>query len=497
MRPSPFTLLVAAASLCGCAAGVPYVPPTVAVPAAFGTATGPRSGNEEAWWRSFEDPTLTSLVARALASNLDVAQAVARVRQARQQERITRGGQGPQANASASAGANQLSKNALPAALANLGSGGSGSSGSGSGLGLPGETFRTFTAGFDASWELDLFGGDARAVEATHARTEAAQWSARDAQVVLVAEVANTYLHYRALQRRLALADEGLATQREVLDYARVRARNGLSANTETLRQQRAVEQSQAQRDDLDALAHADLHALATLLALAPMALTDELSAGAAAAPAQIDVPAGLPSDLLKRRPDIRAAERQVAAATAEIGVATSDLYPKLTLTGALQLASRSLSTLLSADSRQDSLSGRIAFPLLGRDRLHATVDLRQAQADEAVLGYRKAVLAALRDVEDALTRLDADRRRLGAMHVASQAAHEEADTAAVQYRHGLIPASDMLAARQTWQTSEDVELQAAAASTQDTVALYKALGGGWDERRGPIEEDTTSGQGS
>jgi NodT family efflux transporter outer membrane factor (OMF) lipoprotein len=266
--------------------------------------------------------------------------------------------------------------------------------------------------------------------------------------------------------------------------------------DSDVRQQERAVEQAAAQRDDLAAQADARLHALSTLLGLAPNALAGELAAAPSAAPVLVDVPPGLPSDLLKRRPDIRAAERQIAAATSDVGAATADLYPKITLTGALQLASRSLSNLLEKDSLQDNASGRIALPLLNRGRLHATVRLRQAQVDEAAGAYRKTVFGALRDVEDGLTRLDADRHRLGQLQAATAAAQDEADGASVRYRNGLIAAGDMLMARQTWQTARDAQVQAEAAAAQDMVALYKALGGGWDERRTLTQEDKPSGQG-
>jgi NodT family efflux transporter outer membrane factor (OMF) lipoprotein len=257
------------------------------------------------------------------------------------------------------------------------------------------------------------------------------------------------------------------------------------------------VQQAAAQREDLAAQADTRLHALATLLGLAPTALSGELSAPPTGSPVLADIPPGLPSDLLQRRPDIRAAERKVAAATADMGVATADLYPKVTLTGALQLASRSLSTLLQSDSLQDNVAGRVSVPLFNRGRLHATVDLRQAQAEEAVLAYRKTVVSALRDVEDGLTRLAADRRRVGQYQASALAAQDAADTAQVQFRNGLIPAADMLTARQTWQSARDAQVQAEAAAAQDMVALYKALGGGWDERRSSIEQETPDGRGS
>ena len=494
MRSVAPVSLALATLLASCAARAPYAAPAVAVPSAF--STGPAAGalHEADWWRTFNDPELTSLVTRALASNPDVQEAVSRVRQAREQQRIVSGGHGPQINASAQAADTRLSSNALPTSLTNLFTGNAGQAASGGGLGLPGEAFSVFQLGFDASWELDLFGGQRRANAAAQARTEAAVWSARDAQVVLAAEVADTYQQYRALQRRLAIADETLAAEREALTFAKVRFANGLDMDSNLRRQEREVEQAAAQREDLAAQADGRLHALGFLLGLAPNALAGELSRPRAVAPAMVETPPGLPSELLKRRPDIRSAERRLAAATADVGVATADLFPKVTLTGALQLASRSLSSLLEADSRQDNVSSRISLPLLDRGRLHVAVRLRQAQADEAATAYRKTVFGALRDVEDALTRLDADRRRLERMRAAALSAQDDSDSAAVRYRNGLTAAGDMLGARLTSLAARDAQVQAEAAAAQDEVSLYKALGGGWDVRPGAGEGGKSSG---
>jgi NodT family efflux transporter outer membrane factor (OMF) lipoprotein len=496
--PAPRTCtLLALLLLGGCTVGPDYRPPAVAVPATYTgqhDATGP-AANIADWWTAFGDPVLDGLIARAQGGNLDVRQAAARVAEARAQERVVRARGGPSLNASAQAGYTRLSENSLPAGLANLGGGGQPGGGSGGGIGLPGESFATFQAGFDASWELDLFGGQRRANEAAGARTEAAEWSARDAEVMLAAEVARTYQQYRALQRRTVLADQTLAAQREQLDFTRVRARNGLVTTEGERRQQREIDKASAAREDLLAEAEVRVHALSTLLGLAPAALAQELAAQPSAPPTPIAIPPGLPSELLQRRPDVRAAECRLAAATADIGVATADLYPKLSLTGALQLASRSLATLLEADSIFANGTGRLSLPLIGGGK-RETVAVRRAQADEALLAYQATVLGALRDVEDALTRLDADRRKGESLRTSVAAAQDAADTAQVRQRNGLVPMADVLQARQAWLADRDALAQAEAAAAQDEVALYKALGGGWDERRVNPEEQA-SGRGS
>jgi NodT family efflux transporter outer membrane factor (OMF) lipoprotein len=479
----------------GCTVGPNYRPPAVAVPAIYsGAQARPASADIGRWWAAFNDPVLNDLIARAQAGNLDVRQAAARVETARAQEAVVRAHGGPSVNASAQAGYTRLSENALPAGLANLGGGG-GQSGGGSPIGLPGEKFATFQVGFDASWELDLFGGQRRANEAAGARTEAAVWSERDAEVMLAAEVARNYQQYRALQGRVALADQTLASQREQLDFIAVRTRNGLVTTLDERAQQRKIEQTNVQREELLAEADPRVHALGTLLGLAPAALAAELAPPAPVAPAAIEIPAGLPSELLQRRPDIRAAERQLAAATADIGVATADLYPKLNLTGALDLVSRSLASLLESGSIFANGAGRLALPLIGGGE-RETVALRQAQAHEALLAYQSAVLVALHDVEDALTRLDADRRKVTELSASVAAAQDAADTAQVRQRNGLVQMAEVLQARQAWLADRDALAQAEVAAAQDEVALYKALGGGWDERRINPEEQA-SGRGS
>jgi NodT family efflux transporter outer membrane factor (OMF) lipoprotein len=480
----------------GCTVGPDYRPPAVALPASYGADAAAAPGNADLgqWWRAFGDPMLNALIERARSGNLDVRQAAARVEEARAQERVVRARGGPALNAGAQAGYTRLSNNALPAGLANLGGGG-GQSGAGSPIGLPGEDFATFQTGFDASWEIDLFGGQRRAREAAAARTEAALWSQRDAEVMLAAEVARTYLQVRSLKRRIALADATLAAKHQALDFIETRARHGLVNSVDARRQQQEIERTAAAREDLLAQINAHIHALGTLLGLAPTALDVELSRAPAGPPSAIEIPVGLPSELLRRRPDVRAAERRLAAATADIGVATADLYPKHSLTGALQLVSRSLAALLESDSLFANAAGRVSAPLLGGAG-RATVALRRTQANGALIAYEGAVMSSLRDVEDALTRLDADRQKVVVLRRSVEAARDAAGTAEVRQRNGLVPMADVLQARQSWLADQDALTQAEAAAAQDEVALYKALGGGWDDRRGN-DEETARGRGS
>lgn len=473
-RTGPTLALLA---LSGCTVGPDYQAPAVAVPATYsgGATLDAADADIASWWQAFDDPVLDGLIARALENNLDLQQAVARVRQARIQQQAIRAAAGPTVDAVAQGSYISLDENAPPVLSG---------SGGGIGVGLPGEGFSTFLVGFDASWELDVFGRQRRADEAAAARTEAALWSQRDAEVVLAAEVARTYQQYRALQRRIALADLTLASERELLGLVEARARNGLVTTLDARRQEREIEQLAAARAELATDASIALHGLAVLLGQAPGTLNDELSSPPPATPSAVAIPPGLPSDLLRRRPDLRASERQLAAATADIGVAAADLYPRISLTGALQLISFSLAGLLGNGGILATGSGGASVPLIGRGATEATVDLRRAQADEALLAYRATVLVALRDVEVALTRLQGDRDRLERLRAALLAAEDAADTTRVRYDNGLIPFIDVLEARQSALAARDAVVEAEAGSAQDMVAFYKALGGGWDDRR-------------
>jgi NodT family efflux transporter outer membrane factor (OMF) lipoprotein len=305
---------------------------------------------------------------------------------------------------------------------------------------------------------------------------------------MLAAEIARTYLQFRALKRRIDLADQTLAAKREALGFIEARTKHGLVTTVDERRQQQDIARLAAQREDLLAQTDAQIHALGTLLGLAPTALDVELSAAPAGAPPAIDVPPGLPSDLLRRRPDIRAAERRLAAATADIGVATADLYPKLSLTGALQLVSRSLATLLESDSLFANGAARLSAPLLGGAK-RETVALRRTQANEALIAYEATIIGSLRDVEDALSRLQADRRKVATLRASVAAAQDAAGTAQVRQHNGLVQMTEVLQARQSWLAERDALAQAEGTRAQDEVALYKALGGGWDERRVNEEE--------
>jgi multidrug efflux system outer membrane protein len=474
-RRQTVTPLCLSLALAGCTVGPAYHPPQVAMPAHFSPTAMNDAGDLAHWWHGWNDVELDRLVVRGLAQNLDLAQAAARVREARWQVTIAGATGKPQLSAEGSASRTRLSRNS------SIGSIASGPAGL-AGAGLPGSDFSSFRTGFDAAWEIDLFGGTRRAVEAAAARAEAAEWNRRDAQLVLIAEIADSYLQYRAVQARIAIADADLTAARDLHDVIAARTGAGLGNTLDLRRQEQVVAGASASRATLDAERDVLLHALALLLGGAPDLLSHELADGPLAATAPPAIGPGLPSELLKRRPDIRAAERRLAAASADIGVATADRLPRLNLTGAADLVSTALARLISGDSAQLSLAAGVTAPLLDGGRGRATVRLREEAYREAELGWRGTVHAALRDVADALSRQNADRGRLAALGAADAAARDALDTSRVRYRAGLTPFLDVLTARASSLAASDALAQARAARDRDMVALFKALGGGWQE---------------
>ena len=481
-------LLVSMLALAACTVGPNYTKPDLAVPATYSGPQGApppgQSIDPAHWWESFNDAKLTDLIGRALRDNPDMAAAASRVRQARLGEIQARAQYKPTVNADANATDVKFSKNAGFSQLARAFSGGGGQGGGGapSGVALPGDSIKTFAIGFDASWELDIFGGGRRGVEAALARTEAAEWNRRDAAVTLAAEIADAYFALRLDQEQIAILDSEIERQGRALQIASNIAKVGLAPAIDVTRQNGNITATRARLEPLKADLDVRKHALGILVGQPPEALMSELSQPLPALAATPVIPAGLPSDLLRRRPDIRAAERDLAASTADIGVAVADLYPKFSLTGMAQLISTSLGSLFSGDSLQLTGTGQATFPLFDWGRRKATVGIRKEQREQAYQDYRTTVLQALRDVEDPLSKIDAERRRNSLLRQALADADRTAAADQARYQAGLVAQDtaintqiDVLRARENLATS-DAQLR------QLSVALFKAMGGDWSE---------------
>jgi NodT family efflux transporter outer membrane factor (OMF) lipoprotein len=487
--------LLAVLLAAGCTVGPDYAAPDMPVPPAFVEAQ-PVAGatvDPARWWEAFGDPQLDALVTRALADNPSMAIAASRVRQARLQEIAARGRGKPTIDATANVSHVHFSKNAGFSSLARRFGGGGGEDGPDSGIALPGDGITTYALGFDASWELDLFGGARRGVEAAEARTEAAVWNKRDAAVTLAAEVADAYFALRLDQAQVRIVEEELEHQRRALEIAAHTAEVGLVPDIDVTRQRGSITATEAWLEPLRADIRGRMHALAILTGQTPEALGEDL----ATEPGSLDVapvvPPGLPSELLRRRPDIRMAERQLAAATADIGVAVADLYPRFNLTGVVELISSSLASLFEGDSLQATGAAATSFPLLDWGRRKATVGMRREDREQAYQTYKTTVLQALRDVEDQLARIAAERRRGAVLRRALADREASAHATRARYRTGFVAQDALLDAQTDVLKTREQIAESDARLRQDTAALFKALGGGWQATDAPDLPTETS----
>jgi NodT family efflux transporter outer membrane factor (OMF) lipoprotein len=467
--------------LAGCTVGPNYHRPELSVPAQFAEAE-PEAVSSDAevagWWEVFGDPQLDQLVNRALAHNLDVETAAARISEARARERVAGAADQPQVAAQASVTRQRISENAIPVPPGTAGQ-------QGSAFGLPGSEFTTWRPGFDASWEIDLFGKTRRNIEAARARTAAAAWTRRGVQVSVAAEVATTYFELRTLQARIANAQAELARQKRFEQVVAARVRGGLVSGQDLEQQASEVSVAKSTLEGLQGRTEVQVHALGVLTGDTPESLITEMSAPKAL-PTAPAIPPGLPSDLLRRRPDIRSAERELAASTADIGVAVADLYPRFSLTAAPALVSTALGSLLEWGSRSFSVGAALSWPLFDGGRSRANIAVANARQEQALIAYRKTVLRALQDVEDSLSRTDADRKQLAALEDSLGRAGRAEDIARTRYGGGLVTYSDVLVAQARRLSLEAQVIDTKGSLARDSAALFKAMGGGWPEMAQP-----------
>ncbi|MGE7205647.1 efflux transporter outer membrane subunit [Sphingomonas sp. NPDC019816] len=434
------------------------------------------------WWTTLNDPMLTWLEERALASNPNVAVAQARLKQARSALRLERANQAPNANASATYLHANLPELNLGGGEQGGGQGGadggaSGGSASGSGGGT---NIDFFNLGFDASWEVDLFGGRRRTVEAARASAAAAEANVADAQVSLSADVAQAYVGLRDAQQRLILAREASRMQRDTLNLTQQRFQNGTASQLEVERLRNQVESTDAQILPLSASVETYLNALSILIGEAPGTLDQRLGQAAPVPlpPAQVAV--GDPTALLQRRPDIRAAERNLAAQTARIGVAEAAKFPRLNLMGIIGIGGTSLDSLTDLDNLVTLGAPMLQWNVLNFGRANARVGQAEGARDEAEARYRGAVLSALRDAEDSLARFRARRNTVATLARAKASADRSAVLMQQRYRAGAATLIDTLDAERQRVAAQQSLSQAVAGLTNDYVALQKALGLGW-----------------
>jgi outer membrane protein, multidrug efflux system len=462
-----------------CLVGPNFRPPSMKLPSHWNgayekpsqQATQVKRTDLARWWQSLNDSLLDQLITQALASNLDEKVALSRIREERADLVMSRAGLFPAIHASGYYNRQRYSAN-TPFGF------------------FPQQVPRDediYEAGFDASWELDVFGGIRRGVEASRAELAASVENERDVRVTLLAEVARSYVAVRALEERLTIARANLRDENESLRLTQARFEQGYAPQLDVVQARSLLETTQAQVPQLESELAQTLHSIGVLLGREPDTVDAQLSGmvpipGIADADAiAIGIPAGLPSDLLRRRPDIRGAEREIAAATARVGVATADLFPKFSITGTSGLESVNTGDFFLGTSRMWTVGPSMTWPIFEAGRVRANIAVRNAQEEQALLTYRKTVLTALAEVENALVSYSKERSRHRALAAAALDFKLSATLAQERYEEGYGSYLDILEAQRSLYTAQDSLAQSDQQLIDDLIAIYKALGGGWD----------------
>ena len=458
------TLFFCVLTMAGCTVGLDYHPQEANVPLAWVGITEPIKGSSDYseivhWWTGFNDPNLTSLVERAINTNLDLLQSEARIRQARAARDISAGGLWPTADATGS-----YTRGRIPI------------------LGNPDAPTRNlFQTGLDAAWELDVFGGVRRRVEAAEADVQFAVEDHRDVLVTLISEVALNYIELRRFQQEIVIARNNLEAQQKTAELTHKKFQGGLVGTLDVANADAQVATTASQIPLLEVAAQQAIYNLSVLLGLEPTALLEELSPTNSIPLALPQVPIGIPSQLLRRRPDIRRAEAHIHSATTRIGVATADLYPKFSLTGSLNFQNDQLHGLINSKNRFWTVGPAVDWQIFSASRVRSNIELQKALQQETMLAYQKTVITALADVENALVAYAKEYERHKTLTDAVAHNRKAVDSATQLYERGLTDFLNVLVAQRSLFASEDALVQSTRNLSTDLVALYKALGGGWD----------------
>ncbi|MDX9820135.1 MAG: efflux transporter outer membrane subunit, partial [Desulfococcus multivorans] len=418
-----------------------------------------RSGNADAdlasWWTAFDDPVLTDLVSRAAAENLDLRQALARLNEARARRGLARTEYYPDLDVSAGASRSR--------------SGGSG------------DIRESYMAGFDAGWEIDVFGGVRRSVEAAEADLAAAAANLNDVRVSLAAETALSYMEIRTLQARLESAVQNLASQSETHDLVKFRFEAGLTDELALEQARYQLENTRSRVPALRAALDAAKNRLSVLVGQAPGAVDELVNAARPVPEAPKLAASGIPAETLRRRPDIRKAERELAAQTARIGAATADLYPRFTLSGGIGYESAESGDLFTAGSRYWSIGPGVSWKVFDAGAIRRNIEIQNALQEQALIAYEQEVLSALEEVKTAMSAYVEDQSSLESQIRAAESARRAEALARDYYLAGMADFGDVLEAQRAVLSFADQVAESQGAVAADLIRLYKALGGGWE----------------
>jgi NodT family efflux transporter outer membrane factor (OMF) lipoprotein len=460
--------------LAGCALGPNHKRPQAVVPSQWTVAptrgTETKSPETDEWWASFQDPELNSLVERSVSRNLDLKLALERVQEARAARGLARSGYFPSIDGAASSARNRQR------IIAPSGS-------QKSAVIVPVE-YNNFQGGLSASWELDVFGGTRRGVQAATADVTAAEENRRDVLVILLGDVGRVYAQLRGFQRRLEVANKNIKTQQDTLDLTTARANAGLATELDVSRAAAQLESTRAVVPTLVSGIDVSIHRLSVLLGEEPGALRSELEKAAPIPPAGPDVAVGLPSDLLKRRPDIRRSEAQLAASTARIGEAKADLFPRFVLTGTAGRQATQLHDLTLGAGNFYGVGPGISFPLFTGGRIRSNIAVQTSRQRAALISYQSTILNSLEEVQNALVNYSQEQERRDRLDEAVAHSQLAVDLSTEQYEAGLVDFLSVLDAQRDLYANEDQLVQSQTTVTTNLVGLYRALGGGWSVSR-------------
>ena len=471
--------------LAGCATvGPDYAAPALNPPIQWSGETGSRMSSDpldpaalNQWWTTLRDPVLTRLIDRAVAGNLSLRDAEARIHQARAQRGVSATDRFPTLNASGTATRSRISETGFY-----------------EGTAYEGATETLYEGGFDASWEIDLFGRTRRQIEAAQAGLEASEENYRDVLITLLAEIALNYVEIRTQQGRLTVAEANRDSQSRTVELVRANVDAGETARLDL---EQALTNLESTRSTIPSLEIGLIQAknrLAVLLGLPPGAVDDELAERGSIPLAPPQVAIGVPADVLRRRPDIRRAERELAAATAKIGVATADLYPTLTLVGSVGLESLSAGDFLSSASRVFGVGPLLQWNLFDAGRIRNNIEIVGAQQEQALIAYEAAVLDALQDVENSIVAYGKEMVRRQSLVDGEQSARRALAIAEDQYKAGETDFLSVLDAQRSLLALQDQLAASNGQVTTNVISLFKALGGGWTPQA-PAATDTNTGK--
>jgi NodT family efflux transporter outer membrane factor (OMF) lipoprotein len=492
------TLLALAAA---CTVGPSYRPPPTDLPQSWESAeqraltaadASIRFSSEQpiddAWWKAFQDPMLERLEQRVLGQNLDVRSAILQLTASRLQARIATGALWPTLTGNGSYEREKASQQGLLSLFSSAGAGSEASGAFGSGAGgapasiatILSEPLNLWQYGFDASWEIDLWGAARRALQAARATAQASQEDLRGVLIAQRAEVARDYLSLRGVQAQRAIVEATLAADRDTASIVEQRVNAGVTPQQDLISAQSEVDYVASQLPALGQQEAQLINALSLLLGSAPDALREELLAAAAPPLTLPQVSLGVPSELARRRPDIRSAEAKLQAATAQIGVAVAALYPSITLTGSFGFQALDFAKLGSWSARQYALGPSLTLPLFEGGRLRGTVELRKVEQQQAAIAYQQTVLQAWHDIANGLVAYGSEQERLRRLTRAAQDSDSALAIAAERYRSGIDPYLNVLTAQRTLLQYRLEAAQSLPSAQSDLIQLYKALGGGW-----------------